>query len=86
MSKLSFLKEELEQLKAQGLYFVERVRSSPQDAVVKIKGVEYVNMCSNNWLGLANHPKLREAAKKAIDEYGVGAGAVRPISGTTDLH
>ncbi|HDO21040.1 MAG TPA: glycine C-acetyltransferase [Candidatus Bathyarchaeota archaeon] len=86
MSKLSFLKEELKQLKAQGLYFVERVRSSPQDAVVKIKGVEYVNMCSNNWLGLANHPKLREAAKKAIDEYGVGAGAVRPISGTTDLH
>ncbi|MCS7374720.1 MAG: glycine C-acetyltransferase [archaeon GB-1845-036] len=86
MSKLSFLKEELEQLKAQGLYFVERIRSSPQDAVVKIKGVEYVNMCSNNWLGLANHPKLREAAKKAIDEYGVGAGAVRPISGTTDLH
>jgi len=86
LSKLSFLKEELEQLKAQGLYFVERVRSSPQDAVVKIKGVEYVNMCSNNWLGLANHPKLREAAKKAIDEYGVGAGAVRPISGTTDLH
>jgi len=86
LSKLSFLKEELKQLKAQGLYFVERVRSSPQDAVVKIKGVEYVNMCSNNWLGLANHPKLREAAKKAIDEYGVGAGAVRPISGTTDLH
>jgi glycine C-acetyltransferase len=51
-----------------------------------IRGVEYILMCSNNYLGLANHPKIREAAIRAIEEYGVGAGAVRPISGTTDLH
>jgi len=84
--RTEYLKAELENLKAQGLYFAERIRVGPPDNRVVIRGVEYILMCSNNYLGLANHPKIREAAIRAIEEYGVGAGAVRPISGTTDLH
>lgn len=86
MGRLSYLKVELENLKSQGLYFMERVRTGAADNRVRIGGKEYILMCSNNYLGLANHPKIKEAAIKAIEEYGVGAGAVRPISGTTDLH
>ncbi|MEM3615616.1 MAG: glycine C-acetyltransferase [Candidatus Methanomethylicia archaeon] len=86
MGKLSYLKTELENLKAQGLYFFERVRVGPADSKIIMGGKKYIMMCSNNYLGLANHPKIKEAAMRAIEEYGVGAGAVRPISGTTDLH
>ncbi|MEM2664490.1 MAG: aminotransferase class I/II-fold pyridoxal phosphate-dependent enzyme, partial [Candidatus Methanomethylicia archaeon] len=86
MSRLSYLKAELENLKSQGLFFVERIRAGAPDNRVRIGGKEYILMCSNNYLGLANHPKIKEAAIRAIEEYGVGAGAVRPISGTTDLH
>ncbi|MEM2136594.1 MAG: glycine C-acetyltransferase [Candidatus Methanomethylicia archaeon] len=86
MGKLSYLKTELENLKAQGLYFFERVRVGPADSKIIMGGKKYIMMCSNNYLGLANHSKIKEAAMRAIEEYGVGAGAVRPISGTTDLH
>lgn len=86
MGRLLYLKTELENLKLQGLYFVERVRIGAPDNRVIVGGKEYIMMASNNYLGLANHPKIKEAAIRAILDYGVGAGAVRPISGTTDLH
>jgi glycine C-acetyltransferase len=69
-----------------GLYNHIRTISSPQGAWLQIEGRSVLNFCSNNYLGLANHPRLVEAAKKAIDQYGVGPGAVRIISGTNDLH
>lgn len=81
-----WIDEELEKLKEQGLYSSPRVIESPMDAVITITGKKVINMCSNNYLGLANHQDLRDAAKKAIDEFGVGSGAVRTIAGTNALH
>jgi glycine C-acetyltransferase len=83
---LDWLQEELQALGDAGLYNHIRTISSPQGAWLKIEGRRVLNFCSNNYLGLANHPRLVEAAKKAIDQYGVGPGAVRIISGTNDLH
>ena len=80
------MQEELQALKDTGLYSQIRTISSPQGAWLVIDGRKILNFCSNNYLGLANHPRLVEAAKKAIDRYGVGPGAVRVISGTNDLH
>ncbi len=57
-----------------------------KDAWLTIDGQRVLNFCSNNYLGLANHPRLRDAAKPAIDQYGVGPGAVRTIAGTPSLH
>ena len=87
MSKqLSWLQEEIQTLKDGGLYNEIRTISSPQGPWLVIDGKDVLNFCSNNYLGLANHPRLVEAAKKAIEQYGVGPGAVRTISGTNDLH
>jgi len=83
---LDWLQEELQALGDAGLYNNIRTISSPQGAWLKIEGRRVLNFCSNNYLGLANHPRLVEAAKKAIDQYGIGPGAVRIISGTNDLH
>jgi glycine C-acetyltransferase len=83
---LDWLQDELAALGDAGLYNNIRTISSPQGAWLKIEGHSVLNFCSNNYLGLANHPRLVEAAKKAIDKYGVGPGAVRIISGTNDLH
>ena len=83
---LDWLQEELQALGDAGLYNNIRTISSPQGAWLQIEGRRVLNFCSNNYLGLANHPRLVEAAKKAIDQYGVGPGAVRIISGTNDLH
>ena len=83
---LDWLQNEIYYLKEAGLYSNIRSISSPQGAWLVIDGKRVLNFCSNNYLGLANHPHLVEAAKKAIDQYGVGPGAVRIISGTTDLH
>ncbi len=83
---LDWLQNEIQALKDAGLYNTIRTISSPQGAWLKIDGRQVLNFCSNNYLGLANHPRLVEAAKKAIDRYGVGPGAVRVISGTNDLH
>jgi glycine C-acetyltransferase len=80
------MKEEIRALKEAGFYSHIRTISSPQGAWLVINGKRVLNFCSNNYLGLANHPHLAEAAKKAIDTYGVGPGAVRIISGTNDLH
>jgi glycine C-acetyltransferase len=87
MSKqLGWLQEEIQSLKDGGLYNEIRTISSPQGPWLVIDGKDVLNFCSNNYLGLANHPRLVEAAKKAIEQYGVGPGAVRTISGTNDLH
>lgn len=84
--RLAFIDEVIGNLKQQNLYNTIRTLQSPQGAWVKINGRDVLNMCSNNYLGLANHPALREAAKQAIDEYGVGPGAVRSIAGTMSVH
>lgn len=86
MSKLDFLREEIKNLKEAGLYNNIRTISGPQGAWFVVDGRKVLNLCSNNYLGLANMPELKEAAKKAIDEWGVGPGAVRTISGTQELH
>ncbi|NMB46651.1 MAG: glycine C-acetyltransferase [Firmicutes bacterium] len=83
---LSFVKEELESLKQDGLYNSIRTLEGPQGAWVTINGESMLNFCSNNYLGLAADPRLKQAARKAIEQYGVGPGAVRTIAGTMILH
>ena len=84
--KLSWIQDELQNLKDAGLYNRIRTLSSPQGAWLVVDGKRVLNFCSNNYLGLANHPKLVAAAKAAVDKYGVGPAAVRSIAGTMDLH
>lgn len=86
MSKLDFLTEELTSLRDQGLFNTIRTITGPQGAWFVVDGKKVLNLCSNNYLGFANMPGLKEAAEKAIDAYGVGPGAVRTISGTQDIH
>ncbi len=86
MSKTDWITQELENLKSQGLYNRIRTIGSPQGAWLVVDGKKVLNFCSNNYLGLANHPKLVAAAKKAVDEMGVGPAAVRTIAGTMTLH
>lgn len=86
MSKLDWLTQEIDGLKEQGLYNHIRTIGSPQGAWLTVDGKNVLNFCSNNYLGLANHPKLVEAAKEATKKYGVGPAAVRSIAGTMDLH
>jgi len=85
-NKLDWINEELNNLKETGLFNTIRTLSSPQGAWLVVDGRLVLNFCSNNYLGLANHPRLVRAAKKALDEYGIGPGAVRTIAGTMDLH
>jgi glycine C-acetyltransferase len=86
MSKLDWLTQEIDGLKEQGLYNRIRTIGSAQGAWITVDGKNVLNFCSNNYLGLANHPKVVEAAKEATNKYGVGPAAVRSIAGTTDLH
>jgi len=86
MSKIDWLQQEIDGLKQAGLYNNIRTLSSPQGAWLVVDGKQVLNFCSNNYLGLANHPKIVEAARKATETYGVGPGAVRSIAGTMDLH
>jgi len=81
------LKERLRQIRADGLYKHERVITSPQGALISVKsGKEVVNFCANNYLGLANEPSIREAAKAALDQWGYGLSSVRFICGTQAPH
>jgi glycine C-acetyltransferase len=86
MSKIDWLQQEIDGLKQAGLYNNIRTLSSPQGAWLVVDGKQVLNFCSNNYLGLANHPKIVDAARKATETYGVGPGAVRSIAGTMDLH
>jgi glycine C-acetyltransferase len=81
------LQKELEEIENAGLYKRERIITTPQGADIKVStGAEVVNFCANNYLGLSSHPKVLEAAKKAIDEHGYGMSSVRFICGTQDIH
>ncbi len=81
------LQKELEAIKAAGLYKTERIITSPQGADITVEGgKEVINFCANNYLGLSAHPKVTEAAKKAIDSHGFGLSSVRFICGTQDIH
>lgn len=86
MSKLDWINDELNGLKEAGLFNEIRTIESPMGAWVTINGRSVLNFCANNYLGLANHPRLVQATKDAIDKYGVGPGAVRTIAGTMALH
>ena len=84
--RTEWLQAEIDNLKAAGLYNNIRTIESPMDAWVTIDGRRLLNFCANNYLGLANHPRVRDAARQGIDAFGVGPGAVRSIAGTTALH
>jgi len=86
MNKLGFIDEALADLREKGLYNTIRTVESSVGAWVTIEKRRVLNMCSNNYLGFANDPRLCAAAKRAIDEFGVGPGAVRSIAGTMSLH
>src|SRR5689334_25211542 len=77
---------EIEEIKASGLYKTERVISSAQGAEIIVNGKTVLNFCANNYLGLSSHPKVIEAAEKAIDTHGYGMSSVRFICGTQDIH
>jgi glycine C-acetyltransferase len=82
-----YLQEQISQIRAAGLYKGERVLTSPQRARVGVAGREtLLNMCANNYLGLADHPQVREAAREAVDRWGYGMASVRFICGTQQLH
>jgi len=83
---LSFLTDQLNELKQKGTYFHLRVLEDEQAPVCTFDGKQVINLASNNYLGLTTHPKLREAALAATRQYGVGSGAVRTIAGTMSLH
>jgi glycine C-acetyltransferase len=80
------LDSELTELRAQGLFKSERVISSPQGGQVRANDADVINLCANNYLGLANHPAIREAAHRALDRYGYGMASVRFICGTQAVH
>ncbi len=85
-NKLQWIQDELQKLKDDGLYNRIRTLSSPQGAWLVVDGKWVLNFCSNNYLGLANHPRIVQAAQEAVKKYGVGPAAVRSIAGTMDLH
>ena len=83
----TFLQNELKSIEEAGLYKKERIIASPQDAEITLStGEKVLNFCSNNYLGLSSHPKVIEAAKKALDTHGYGMSSVRFICGTQDNH
>lgn len=82
----AFLSENLQELRDQGLYNEVDPVEGPNGAIITVRGKELINLSSNNYLGLATNDELKRIAKEAIDAYGVGAGAVRSINGTLDLH
>ena len=81
-----FLKEEYDDLVEKALDWRLKVLTGPSEPVSVVDGKEVIVLCSNNYLGLTTHPKLKEAALRAVESHGVGSGAVRPISGNMDLH
>jgi glycine C-acetyltransferase len=86
LNPLSFLSQQLNDLKAHGTHFRLRVLEDEQAAVCTFDGKKVINLASNNYLGLTTHPRLREAALEATRKYGVGSGAVRTIAGTMSIH
>src|SRR5947209_16292889 len=85
-SQLSYLADQMNDLKQKGTHFKLRVLEDPQAPESTFDGKRVINLASNNYLGLTTHPKLREAALEATNKYGVGSGAVRTVSGTMKIH
>jgi len=84
--KYDFIREDVASLKESGLFNELRIMGSPADAWMVVDGRRVLNFCTNNYLGLANHPRLIAAAQAAIERWGVGPAAVRSIAGTQALH
>lgn len=84
--ELNFLKEKIQELKDQGVYRKLPILESASEAEVILNGKKVINLSSNNYLGFANHPRLKKAAIEAVEKYGVGSGAVRTIIGNMDIH
>lgn len=85
-SLASFLKQNLEELRSHGLYNTIQSLEGPNGPVIQIGDQEFINLSSNNYLGLANDGRLKQAAIRATEQYGAGSGAVRTINGTLELH
>lgn len=83
---MNSMERRLNELRSAGTYRVLPINEGPCEALIHFQGRPIINLTSNNYLGFANHPRLKEAAKKAIDRYGVGAGAVRTIVGNMTIH
>lgn len=82
-----YLKDEIESIRRDGLYKAERIITSPQDASISVgEGGKVLNLCANNYLGLASHPEIVEAARASYDKWGYGLASVRFICGTQDIH
>jgi glycine C-acetyltransferase len=84
--KLAFIRADMDALRESNLLITLRTMDSPADAWMVVDGRRVLNFCTNNYLGLANHPRMKEAAKRAVDQWGVGPAAVRSIAGTQALH
>src|SRR4051812_9739021 len=82
----AFLRTQLDDLKAKGLYKAERRIESPQRAAITVAHRDVVNFCANNYLGLANHPEIVAAAQEGLKTWGYGLSSVRFICGTQDVH
>lgn len=85
-SYVQYIKREIDALRGRGLYKSERPISTPQRAKIETAGRSVINLCANNYLGLANHPELVKTAKEALDEFGYGMASVRFICGTQTIH
>ncbi len=84
--ELKFLKDKIKDLKEQGVYRKLPILEGANEAEIILNGKKVINLSSNNYLGFANHPRLKEAAVKAVEKYGIGSGAVRTIVGNMDIH
>ena len=84
--KFDFIRDDVASLQEAGLFIHLRIMGSAADAWMVVDGRRVLNFCTNNYLGLANHPRMKAGAQKAIEEWGVGPAAVRSIAGTQDLH
>src|SRR5262245_23400122 len=82
----AYLREQIAELKSKGLYKAERRIESPQLAEIEVGGKRVINFCANNYLGLANHPAVVEAAQSALKKWGYGLSSVRFICGTQGIH
>src|SRR5437870_9368740 len=80
------LRAQLDDLQARGLWKEERQLQGPQGSAIRVAGREVINFCANNYLGLANHPAIVEAAQEGLRQYGYGLASVRFICGTQELH
>ncbi|MHA2053904.1 MAG: aminotransferase class I/II-fold pyridoxal phosphate-dependent enzyme, partial [Candidatus Hodarchaeales archaeon] len=82
----SFFVTEMEEIRSAGREWIHRSLDGPSDTICKVEGKEVIMLCSNNYLGLSNHPEMKKAAVRAIKSHGVGSGSVRAIAGNMDLH